>query len=1002
MKTKLYILTLIMLLSQFVIAQTKKTTNHFAPSSADLPEGIEADWFSKASSVIREMEYEFYPAQKQDHFRVTNPKNHIGFGIEPSGYSVHAIGDAQRGTNWNISFKLYSIGRESKRQVTAPGFVVIKKKNAITYHAAAMDIEYINNADGLRQNFIIRERPAGNERLMISLQVQSDLAVTVDNNKKAIFHTAGNSKDVKLYYEDLKVWDANGQRLFAQMELDKNANVLSIVVDDKKAVYPITVDPLNKTPEWTTSADGILPGLLTNLQLQVQTLYGYTVTGLGDINGDGFDDVSVSAPGMADVITGTGSLTGVGAVFIYLGSSTGLPTIPSKILQPTTPIAGALFGLSVDAGDVSGDGKNDILIGAPLDRYQTTAAGLLGNVNVNVTAGKVYYYRSEDLFNAANPTPFLQIRLQGSTYFSTIINNISVNPLFGYSVAATDDLNNDGKADIVIGSPAYLGVELLSVKNGAAFVYYSNNLGTVSPAKLDLPTPTLLGLPFFPLINSTGLLFGFSVDGAGDYNMDGHPDVVVGAPAGIDLSSLPGVFNGQILGGSAYVYYGTGAGINTGIGAKLVADNAGLLSNAANLFGYKVKGVRTITRVRNGNILVGAPVGNVVSNVLNGLKVKAGQLHVFIKSNSLPANPVIPVSPSQTISSPRSSSILSILAGQTINVSLLYAASIDNMLDVNCDGIADIIVGEPLSTAVPLIGADVTGGAAYIYLGQGNGTYIATPFWNLTPVVSPLLGVNTTALLGYSVAGGGYTKGFSQGVRAIVGGPSNSLDFGIGLLNLGNTLGTTFDFVFDDNGLGKAYAFSFFTCNITLPSTLLEFRGQAIAKTVLLNWTTVTEDNVNFYELQRSIDGIHYQAIAVVFAKNEQRNEYNYTDKHPYSGTNYYRLKTVDNDSRFTYSQVVSVRFNDQLQGDVIVAPNPVVTNDIKVRLIGLAAGSYRMELHNAAGQLIQTKGVKVSQFDQTETMMRSASMLAGIYWLNVYDGLHKRIKSVRILMDKN
>ncbi|HEX7905729.1 MAG TPA: integrin alpha [Chitinophagaceae bacterium] len=1002
MKTKLYILSLTMIFSHFVIvAQQKQTTNNSTSASTDLPDGVSADWFSKASAVIREMEYEFYPAPQNDHFRVANPKNHIHFLVEPLGYSVREIGDKKEGPGWEVNFIFNGIGREKESLVTAPAFGVIKKKNAITYHAAAIDIEYINNADGLRQNFIIHERPTGKGRVMISLALQTDLEVAVDN-KRMFFHTAANAKDVKLYYEDLKVWDANGQNLFAQMQLDKKSGILSIVVDDKNAAYPITVDPLNKTPEWTTSADGILPGLLTNLQLQVQTLYGYTVTGLGDINGDSYDDVSVSAPGMADVITGTGSLTGVGAVFIYLGSSTGLPVVPSKTLQPTTAVTGALFGLSVDAGDVSGDGKNDILIGAPMDRYQTTAAGLLGDVNVNVTAGKVYYYRSEDLFNVANPTPFLQIRLQGNSYFSTIINNISVNSLFGYSVAITNDLNNDGKADIVIGSPAYQGIDLLSLKNGAAFVYYSDNLGTTYPVNLSLPTPTLLGLPLFPLTNSTGLLFGFSVDGIGDYNMDGNPDVVVGAPAGIDLSSLAGIFNGKILAGSAYVYYGNGTGINTAIGAKLSADNDGLLSNAADLFGYKVKGVRTSTRVRNGNILVGAPAGNVVSNVLNGLKVKAGQLHVFIKSNSLPANPTTPVPPSQTINSPRSSSILSILTGQTINVSLLYAASIDNMLDVNCDGIADIIVGEPLSTAIPLIGADIVGGAAYIYLGQGDGTYITTPFWSLTPVVSPLLGVNTTALLGYSVAGGGYTKGFTQGVRAIVGGPSNSLDFGIGLLNLGNTLGTTFDLVFDNNGLGKAYAFSFASCNITLPSTLLEFKGQAIAKTVLLNWTTVTEDNVNFYELQRSIDGIGYQTIAVVFAKNEQRNEYNYTDKHPYSGTNYYRLKTVDNDSRFTYSHVVSVRFNDQVQGDVIVAPNPVVTNDIKVRLIGLDAGTYRMELHNAAGQLIQTKGVKVSQFDQTETMLRSASTPAGIYWLNVYDGLHKRIKSVRILMDKN
>src|SRR5207247_7961606 len=128
--------------------------------------------------------------------------------------------------------------------------------------------------------------------------------------------------------------------------------------------------------------------------------------------------VAVSAPTMADVITGTGSLAGVGAVFIYLGSPSGLPVTPSKVLQPNTAVAGALFGFSVDAGDITGDGKNDIVIGAPMDSYQTTAAGLLGSTNVNVTAGKVYLYRSEDLFSSPNPSSFLQIRLQGTGFLN--------------------------------------------------------------------------------------------------------------------------------------------------------------------------------------------------------------------------------------------------------------------------------------------------------------------------------------------------------------------------------------------------------------------------------------------------------------------------------------------------------------------------------------------------------------------------------------------------------
>ncbi|MEI9808837.1 MAG: integrin alpha [Bacteroidota bacterium] len=85
--------------------------------------------------------------------------------------------------------------------------------------------------------------------------------------------------------------------------------------------------------------------MLTNLQLQVSTLYGYTVAGLGDINHDGYDDAAISAPGMANVVAGAGNLANVGAVFIYLGDSTGLSPTPVKycsLLLPCPALYSAL------------------------------------------------------------------------------------------------------------------------------------------------------------------------------------------------------------------------------------------------------------------------------------------------------------------------------------------------------------------------------------------------------------------------------------------------------------------------------------------------------------------------------------------------------------------------------------------------------------------------------------------------------------------------------------
>ncbi|MEO5562735.1 MAG: hypothetical protein ABIR18_04850, partial [Chitinophagaceae bacterium] len=234
-----------------------------------------------------------------------------------------------------------------------------------------------------------------------------------------------------------------------------------------------------------------------------------------------------------------------------------------------------------------------------------------------------------------------------------------------------------------------------------------------------------------------------------------------------------------------------------------------------------------------------------------------------------------------------------------------------------------------------VIEANVTGGAAYAYLGQSDGTYLTTPSWSMFAEVTPLLGINATSLLGFSVAGGIHSNGPSGHNRAVVGGPSNSLDFGSGLLNLGNTLGTLMSFTFDNNGLGKAYSFETDLCLITLPVDLKDFTGVIVDKTVKLNWTSVDEININMYQLQRSADGKNFEPLAIVFSQNGVNNSYNYPDMNPLPGINYYRLKIIGNDNKSEYSKIVSFRFDSKSFGAMIVAPNPA-REVIRVRLSGI------------------------------------------------------------------
>ena len=238
---------------------------------------------------------------------------------------------------------------------------------------------------------------------------------------------------------------------------------------------------------------------------------GSTVAAAGDVNGDGFGDVMVTTSWR----DGTGRPS---TVSVYLGSTSGLSTTPSWSQSELTP-AGFGFSLST-AGDINGDGYDDILVGQPY----------LGG-------GVVYVY----LGSSTGPSETPEWTLSDDYAYSR----------FGLSVASAGDINCDGYDDVIIGAPSYWGGYLPA---GRSVVY----LGSAS------------GLSPIPQWVADGLISnefaGYSVASAGDVNGDGAGDVVVGAP------NTPQ--------GHAYVYLG----ISTACAQPLhPCDFEGLVSEVANL-----------------------------------------------------------------------------------------------------------------------------------------------------------------------------------------------------------------------------------------------------------------------------------------------------------------------------------------------------------------------------------------------------------------------------------
>lgn len=109
-----------------------------------------------------------------------------------------------------------------------------------------------------------------------------------------------------------------------------------------------------------------------------------------------------------------------------------------------------------------------------------------------------------------------------------------------------------------------------------------------------------------------------------------------------------------------------------------------------------------------------------------------------------------------------------------------------------------------------------------------------------------------------------------------------------------------------------------------LPIELLSFTAQRLGEGVLLEWSTATETNNDFFEVQRSRNGIDWDNIKKIRGQGNSNQTYKYKmlDKNPLRAKSYYRLKQYDFDGKFSYSPIVSVYFNNEVE--IVAYPNPV------------------------------------------------------------------------------
>jgi hypothetical protein len=186
---------------------------------------------------------------------------------------------------------------------------------------------------------------------------------------------------------------------------------------------------------------------------------------------------------------------------------------------------------------------------------------------------------------------------------------------------------------------------------------------------------------------------------------------------------------------------------------------------------------------------------------------------------------------------------------------------------------------------------------------------------------------------------------------------------------------------------------------IVLPVNLLSFTAQVVSEKVWLAWSTSKEENVSHYAIERSYDNKTFDQVALMFPAEDPAAINNYSYKDPIKNTTgsviYYRLKMIDKDGKYKYSEVRTVRLGNGSESTKISAyPNPVV-NELHIAV----PQDWQNKIINA--QLLNTSGAVIKTFNlKSSAVIPMADVPAGTYYIKVING--KEISTQTIVKSRN